>query len=63
VLAIGANGPRPQFTVLEVTARQPEGELGFEDVREQIRGRLAQDLGVQHYVDRLRRQTYIDIRL
>jgi peptidyl-prolyl cis-trans isomerase SurA len=63
VLAIGANGPRPQFSVLEVTGRQPEGELRFEDVRDQIRGRLAQDLGVQHYVDRLRRQTYIDIRL
>ena len=63
VLAIGANSPRPQFAVLEVTARQPEGELAFEDVREQIRGRLAQDLGVQHYVDLLRRQTYIDIRL
>ena len=63
VLAIGANGPRPQFTVLEATGRQPEGELRFEDVRDQIRGRLAQDLGVQHYVDRLRRQTYVDIRL
>ncbi len=63
VLAIGANGPRPQFAVLEATGRQPEGELGFEDVRDQIRGRLAQDLAVQHYVDLLRRQTYIDIRL
>jgi len=63
VLAVGVNGPRPQFAVLEVTARQPEGELAFEDVREQIRGRLAQDLGVQHYVDRLRRQTYVDIRM
>ena len=63
VLAVGVNGPRPQFAVLEVTARQPEGELAFEDVRDQIRGRLAQDLGVQHYVDLLRRQTYIDIRL
>ncbi len=63
VLAIGANGPRPQFSVLEVTGRQPEGDLRFEDVRDQIRGRLAQDLGVQHHVDRLRRQTYIDIRL
>jgi peptidyl-prolyl cis-trans isomerase SurA len=62
VLAIGANGPRPQFAALEVTARQPEGELAFEDVREQIRGRLAQDLGVQHYVDLLRRQTYVDVR-
>ncbi|MGH7614517.1 MAG: peptidylprolyl isomerase [Gemmatimonadales bacterium] len=63
VLATAPSGPRPQFAVLEVTARLPEGELGFEDVREQIRGRLAQDLGVQHYVDLLRRQTYIDIRL
>ena len=63
VVALGAGSARPQFAVLDVTARQPEGELAFEDVREQIRGRLAQELGVQHYLDQLRRQTYIDNRL
>lgn len=62
VIEIGAAG-RPQFVVLEVTARQAEGEVTFDDVRDQIRTQLAQELGVRHYVDQLRRQTYIDIRL
>lgn len=63
VLEVGAAGARPQFVVLEVTARQAEGEVAFDDVRDQIRSQLAQELGVRHYVDQLRRQTYIDIRL
>ncbi len=63
VLVLGEGSARPRFVVLEVTKRQPEGETTFDDVREQIRNRLSQDLGVQHYLDRLRRQTYIDIRL
>lgn len=63
VLEQGAGSARPQFVVLDVTKRQPAGEVGFDDVREQIRSKLSQDLGLQHYIDRLRRQTYIDIRL
>jgi peptidyl-prolyl cis-trans isomerase SurA len=63
VIELGATTSRPQFVVLEVTARQPEGELSFDDVKDQIRGQLSQDLGVRHYLDRLRRQTYIDVRL
>jgi hypothetical protein len=63
VLELGAGSTRPQFVVLEVTKRQPAGQVGFDDVRDQIRSKLSQDLGLQHYIDRLRRQTYIDIRL
>lgn len=63
VLVLGDGTTRPQFVVLEVTKRLPEGDVSFDDVREQIRSRLAQDLGLQHYLDRLRRQIYIDIRL
>jgi peptidyl-prolyl cis-trans isomerase SurA len=63
VLELGAGGARPQFVVLEVTGRQAEGEVTYDDVRDQIRTQLAQELGVRHYVDQLRRQTYIDIRL
>jgi peptidyl-prolyl cis-trans isomerase SurA len=63
VLALGATSTRPQFAVIDVTARLPAGEVTYDDVREQIRTQLAQQLGVQHYVDQLRRQTYIDIRL
>lgn len=63
VLELGAGGTRPQFVVLEVTARQSAGEVTYDDVKDQIRSQLAQELGVRHYVDQLRRQTYIDIRL
>lgn len=63
VIVLGEGSARPQFVVLEVTKRQPAGEVTFDDVREVIRTNLAQELGVQHYLDRLRRQTYIDIRL
>lgn len=63
VIELGATTGRPQFVVLEVTARQPEGEVSFDDVKDQIRSQLSQDLGVRHYLDRLRRQTYIDVRL
>jgi peptidyl-prolyl cis-trans isomerase SurA len=63
VLELGATTSRPQFVVLDVTARQSEGDLSFDDVRDQIRDKLSQDLGVTHYLDQLRRQTYIDVRL
>jgi peptidyl-prolyl cis-trans isomerase SurA len=63
VLVLSEGSGRPRFVVFELTRRQPEGETTFDDVREQIRSKLSQDLGLQHYLDRLRRQTYIDIRL
>ena len=63
VITVGADSPRPKFAVLDVTQRHPEGDLAFEDVKQRIREILANDLAVRHYVDQLRRQTYIDIRL
>jgi len=63
VVEMGAASARPQFAVIEVTARQAEGPLTYEDVRERIRSDLSQQLGVEHYLDQLRRLTYIDIRL
>jgi peptidyl-prolyl cis-trans isomerase SurA len=63
VLELGATSARPQFVVLEVTARQAAGDLNFDDVKEQVRTQLSQELGVRHYIDQLRRQTYIDVRL
>jgi len=62
VVTLG-EGRQTKFAVFEVTKRQPEGELTFEEVKDQIRTALSQDLMVQHYVDQLRRLTYVDIRL
>lgn len=63
VVELNAASGKPQFAILEVTARQKEGPLAYEDVRERIRGDLSQQLGVEHYLDQLRRVTFIDIRL
>src|SRR5574341_1555207 len=63
VLALGMGTERPKFAILEITQRQPAGELAFEDVKDQLRQKLGQDLALKHYLDQLRRTTYIDIRL
>jgi len=63
VFEIDTATPRPKFVVLEVTKRAPEGDLTFNDVKDRIRESLSQQLAVQHYLEGLRRTTYIDIRL
>jgi len=63
VITVGAGSSRPKFVVMEVTRRHGEGELAFEDVKLRIKDILSNDLAIRHYVDQLRRQTYIDIRL
>jgi peptidyl-prolyl cis-trans isomerase SurA len=62
VFALGADTRRPKFVVLELTKRVPEGDLTFEDVKGRIRDNLGQQLAVQHYLDLLRRTTYVEIR-
>jgi len=62
VFEIDTATPRPKFVVLEVTKRAPEGDLTFNDVKDRIRESLSQQLAVQHYLEGLRRTTYIDIR-
>jgi len=63
LITVGAASPRPKFVVFEVTQRHPEGELAFEDVKLRTKDILSNDLAIRHYVDQLRHQTYIDIRL
>ena len=63
VLPVGAGTARPKFAILEVTQRHPEGELTFDEVKLRIRQELGRQLAIRHFLDQLRRQTYIDIRL
>ena len=44
-------------------ARKGAGELAYEDVKLRIRASLSDQLAIKHFVDQLKRQTYIDIRL
>ena len=63
VIAEGAITQRPKFVVLEVTARHAAGDLTYDDVKLRIRQSLGDQLAIRHFVDQLKRQTYIDIRL
>ena len=62
VIVVGASSPRPKFAVIDVTGRQAEGDVTFDDVKETIKSRVAQDLAEAHYLDQLRHATYVDIR-
>lgn len=63
VLEVGAETKRPKFVVLELVKRLPEGQVSFEDVKDRIRETLGQQLAVKHYLDILRRTTYVEVRL
>jgi peptidyl-prolyl cis-trans isomerase SurA len=63
VIVQGPDTPRTKFVVLEVTARKGAGDLAFEDVKLRIRQSLGDQLAIRHFIDQLRRQIYIDIRL
>ena len=62
VIALGPDTPRSKYVVLEVTARHDEGDLTFEDVKLRIRQTLSDQLAIRHFIEQLRRQTYVDIR-
>src|SRR5438552_523817 len=58
----GAGTSRPRFVVFELTKRLPEGELSFDEVKDRIKDALGQQLAIKHYLDLLRRMTYVDVR-
>jgi hypothetical protein len=59
--APGASG-REQFVIVEITARRPEGDIRYEDVKDRIRQQLGQELAIRRYIDRLRQGTYVEMR-
>ena len=62
VFQTSASTARPRFVVFELVKRLPEGELSFDEVKDRIRDGLGQQLAVKHYLDLLRRTTYVDVR-
>src|SRR5712691_2293185 len=62
VFEVGVGSPRPRFVVFELMRRLPEGELGFDEVKDRIREALGQQLAIKHHLDLLRRTTYVDVR-
>lgn len=63
VIVEGGDTKHTKFVVLEVTGRHKAGELSFDDVKIRIKQSLGDQLAIRHFIDQLRRQIYIDIRL
>ncbi|NOT06753.1 MAG: hypothetical protein HOP28_00970 [Gemmatimonadales bacterium] len=53
---------RGKFAFVLVTKRIPAGDVRYEDVKEEIRNGLADQLTQQRYIDKLRRATLVEIR-
>ncbi len=54
--------PHPRFAVIKVTDRTEAGEYTLDDVREQIRYRLQQQIMVEQLTEELRRSMYVAVR-
>jgi peptidyl-prolyl cis-trans isomerase SurA len=53
---------RSKYAVVTVDRRRGEGELSYEDVRDQIRSALSDQLAIKRYLAQLRKHTYVEIR-
>lgn len=53
---------RSKYVIALITNRTQAGDVRYEDVKEQIRSGLAEQLTTQRYTQKLRRATLVDIR-
>ena len=60
---IGPTGGTPKFVVAQLLSVEQGGPRTLEEVREFVRNRLAEEGGMRRYLDSLRKQNYVDIRL
>jgi hypothetical protein len=63
VFTVKGPGDRDQYIVLKVTNRRSQGDIRFEDVKDRIRQQLGQELAIRHYIDQLRKSTYVELRI
>jgi peptidyl-prolyl cis-trans isomerase SurA len=57
------DGDRVRYAIIRFDDRKPEGEYSYEEVRDRLRSRLAEDSGVRRFLRDLRARVYIDIRI
>ena len=54
---------RPKYAVVIVEERRPEGQFSFEDLRDQMRTRLAEQNAMDRLIRLLRESTHVEIRM
>jgi len=63
VFPIGPQGSTPKFVVAQLLSVEAGGARTLEEMREFVRNRLAEEGGMRRYLDALRKQNYVEIRL
>jgi len=53
----------PKFVVAQLLSADPGGERTLEEMRQFVRDRLAQEGGMRRYLDSLRKENFVSIRL
>lgn len=53
----------PKFVAVQLVTSDEGGEYSVNDLRERVRSQLAQEGAVRRFIDSLRKQTYVSIRL
>jgi len=56
-------GGRPRFAAILFEGARPEGEYTYQELYDRLRSSLSEGSAVRRYLEELRRNTYIDIRL
>lgn len=54
---------RTLHAVIRLESERPAGPYTYEELKDQIRGRLADQSAVQRYLDELRRRVHVEVRL
>lgn len=62
VFVLDAPNNRSKFVVAYVSARSSEGDVTYEDVRDEIRTLLSTQLAEARYIQQLRKTSYVDVR-
>lgn len=56
-------GGPARYAVIRFLDRKPEGEYSFEELLDTIRRNLSEESGIRRYLEMLREQIYVDVRL
>jgi parvulin-like peptidyl-prolyl isomerase len=52
-----------KYVVAQFQVARPEGEMGYDELRDQIKANLGERSAMERYLGQLKQQTYVDIRL
>jgi len=63
VFTIGPQGGAPKFVVAQLLSVEEGGARTLDEMREFVRSRLAEEGGMRRYLDALRKQNYVELRL